>query len=262
MNMQKLILTLAASIVAASVYAQAIKPVLQGVSDKPAAVGKQMSPELRAKLLARTGGFVKKGEEGPAFVFLNLQDIIPEASISVAEQQILGLFQIGSEVKSKSGSKDIMKEAVSELKNPKTGAVIVICNAPEYPSILVAPESRWAMVNVAALSADKPAKEVLAVRTTKELWRAFGYLMGAANSNTDGCVMQTVQSSKDLDDMTAQSMSAEPLGKIAAHMEKLGFIRSRMTTYRKACEEGWAPAPTNDVQKAIWAELKAGKKQE
>ena len=28
-------------------------------------------------------------------------------------------------------------------------------------------------------------------------------------------------------------------------------------TYKKACEEGWAPAPTNDIQKAIWDKVHA-----
>ena len=31
------------------------------------------------------------------------------------------------------------------------------------------------------------------------------------------------------------------------------------STYRKACREGWAPAPTNDVQKAIWEDINATK---
>ena len=31
----------------------------------------------------------------------------------------------------------------------------------------------------------------------------------------------------------------------------------KRSVYRKACEEGWAPAPTNDVQKAIWDKVHA-----
>ena len=29
------------------------------------------------------------------------------------------------------------------------------------------------------------------------------------------------------------------------------------TNYKTACREGWAPAPTNDVQKAIWDKVHA-----
>jgi len=30
-------------------------------------------------------------------------------------------------------------------------------------------------------------------------------------------------------------------------------------TYRRACHLGWAPPPTNDVQRAIWEKIKAEK---
>ena len=32
-----------------------------------------------------------------------------------------------------------------------------------------------------------------------------------------------------------------------------------VSTYLKACEEGWAPTPTNEYQKAIWEQVKADK---
>ena len=42
----------------------------------------------------------------------------------------------------------------------------------------------------------------------------------------------------------------------ASISEKAGVTKSKMTTYLKACQEGWAPAPTNDYQKAIWEETR------
>ena len=38
-------------------------------------------------------------------------------------------------------------------------------------------------------------------------------------------------------------------------MEPLGVRPAIYDTYDRACQEGWAPAPTNDVQKAIWDEV-------
>ena len=29
-------------------------------------------------------------------------------------------------------------------------------------------------------------------------------------------------------------------------------LQQEVSTYKKACEEGWAPNPTNEFQKAIW----------
>ena len=41
------------------------------------------------------------------------------------------------------------------------------------------------------------------------------------------------------------------------YLLSLGVKPYRLTTYRKACEEGWANPPTNDVQKAIWDKVHA-----
>ena len=46
---------------------------------------------------------------------------------------------------------------------------------------------------------------------------------------------------------------------IVANCNKRGIPTLRHGTYRSACEHGWAPAPTNDVQKAIWERVKAAK---
>ncbi len=146
--------------------------------------------------------------------------------------------------------------ALAALKDPAVAAVVVVGDSAGYPALLVAPESRWALVNVAALGGPDTAPDTLAERTIKEVWRAFGYLMGAAHSNFETCLMKPVLAPADLDALKVKCISPEPLNKILAHAQKLGIKPARMTTYRKAVEEGWAPAPTNDVQKALWDEVK------
>jgi hypothetical protein len=88
------------------------------------------------------------------------------------------------------------------------------------------------------------------------MWRAFGYVMGAANSNFEHCLLKPVFATADLDALTPKSLSPEPFAKIMTQAQKMGIKPARMTSYRKAVEEGWAPAPTNDFQRAIWQELK------
>ena len=68
--------------------------------------------------------------------------------------------------------------------------------------------------------------------------------------------MKPVLTPADLDALTGKGLSPEPFSKILAHAQKLGIKPARATTYRKAVEEGWAPPPTNDFQKAVWEELK------
>ena len=113
------------------------------------------------------------------------------------------------------------------------------------------------MVNLAALAKDGPSAELLAKRLQKEVWRGFGYLMGVANSQ-GGCLLMPVTSLADLDGLKAQTLGMEPYVKIMAYARHLGMSPSRAMTYRKALEEGWAPEPANDAQRAIWQEVKGG----
>ena len=136
-------------------------------------------------------------------------------------------------------------------KNP-TGAMIAVIDDPAQPTILVAPEDGWATLNVAKLKSDKPSAELLKLRLHKEFWRTFAYLMGAANAQQQPCLMRPITSVADLDSHKVAVLSPGPMGNVAASMSMMGFARTEYATFRRACEEGWAPAPTNDVQKAIW----------
>ena len=81
--------------------------------------------------------------------------------------------------------------------------------------------------------------------------------MGAANSAYQPCVMRDIQSLSDLDEKPIAIISPEPLMRIDPTLRKLGLAKTRRATYKRACEEGWAPAPTNDWQKAVWQKVKA-----
>ena len=64
---------------------------------------------------------------------------------------------------------------------------------------------------------------------------------------------------KDLDAIPLLQPGPEPNNKMIDEAHRRGVQSARFTTYRQACREGWAPAPTNDLQKAIWEEVKADK---
>ena len=46
---------------------------------------------------------------------------------------------------------------------------------------------------------------------------------------------------------------------IMAWAKSHGLASAKRVAYKKACQEGWAPAPTNDIQKAIWDKVMAEK---
>ena len=60
---------------------------------------------------------------------------------------------------------------------------------------------------------------------------------------------------RSLDRIQLEALSPEPLFKMQDGCSARNMRSARRGTYRRACEQGWAPQPTNDVQKAIWAEF-------
>ena len=247
-----LIAALSCSLTAAAQPAPEATAAPQKPAAKPARV---IDPAARSNMLAKTGGMVQSPVEGPQLLFLNMQTRVAATALDEPADQIGKMLRLPTTRKD-APTAEPLTAALDALKGNQTAAVIVLGDSSDYPSLLIAPESRWAMVNVAALTDENTSAETLALRTKKEVWRAFGYLMGAAHSNFEACLMQTVLSAKELDALKGRSLSPEPFNKIMAHAQKLGMKPQRMATYRKAVEEGWAPAPTNDFQKAIWDELK------
>ena len=121
----------------------------------------------------------------------------------------------------------------------------------------VYPEAFCAVVNVKALAADGASKEVVAERLRKELIRAALFVLGSGYSPSP-CLARPVSNLEELDRLNVPILSPETMTHLKA-MPKLGIHEIRFATYYQACREGWAPAPTNDVQKTIWEQVKADK---
>ena len=69
--------------------------------------------------------------------------------------------------------------------------------------------------------------------------------------------MEPVYKITDLDAVTYPVISPETMNKIIQACNKRGIQAFVSDTYKNACEQGWAPAPTNDIQKAIWDKVHA-----
>lgn len=243
--------------VVVSCYLAAVAQSAAPAPKAPAAktAPRTMTPELRAKMLAKTGGMIQSKAEGPSILLLNTQSRVDAAVFEAPVAQINTMLRLPA-LRKDAPTDAPLSAALEALKDSAIASVVVIGDSSGYPALLIAPESRWALVNVAALDGKGVSAETLADRTSKEVWRAFGYLMGAAHSNFEHCLMKPVLTPADLDALTGKGLSPEPFSKILAHAQKLGIKPARATTYRKAVEEGWAPPPTNDFQKAVWEELK------
>lgn len=224
----------------------------------PAAPGRPPTAESRSNFLAHAGGFVKLAASGPAITLVSVQSRVKAAVLEETLETMRKHTRLPYALADRKGTAAITA-ATETLAGEGVGAVIVVADEEGWPPLLVAPEARWAVVNVAALETKGVSPEVYESRVKKTLWRALGYVMGAANSAFPSCVLKSVFKPEDLDGIKIEMLCPEPFGKLMTQGKLLGMVPATQATYRKACEDGWAPAPTNDVQRAIWDEIKAGK---
>ena len=144
-------------------------------------------------------------------------------------------------------------EGSFDMKNPRVegNSTIFIVDDAALPPVLIAPESRWALVNIAPIALEKRSA-FFEQRTKKELSRAFAYLCGATGSRYERSLTRGITSQTELDKNPDYELPMDIVQRFWDYMKPLGVIPAQRTTYLKACQEGWAPAPTNDVQRTIW----------
>lgn len=146
--------------------------------------------------------------------------------------------------------------AVKELK--AAVAVFVVYDPSSTAPFLVSPDEHWARVNVAALDADRPGQEALVNRTRMAVLRAVAHVCGgAASQGAGGLVGPFTGGIGDYDRFAREDLPITSLQLMQAYLKPLGSRPAVRATYRAACQEGWAPAPENEFQKAIWDQVHA-----
>jgi hypothetical protein len=261
----KSILAACVCLLAASVLAQ--QPSAQQPPPPPAAPAgatppearKTMTPEERRQhIMEMVGGFVTKPTKLPGVLFLNLQQRVPHDFVAATARTIADSAKFKYSTEAAGGEAGAMIARALARTND-VGLVIAIVDEPGAPSLLTAQDAGWARVNVAYLATDNPGDERLRERLIRQLWRATGLVFGAGYSlQFPGSVMRPIRSLADLDAIAGRSYATDTLQVILKSAEQLGIANMRPFTYKVACEQGWAPAPTNQWQKAIWDAAKGG----
>ena len=141
----------------------------------------------------------------------------------------------------------------------KSLVAVVVVDDAVTPAMLIAPEDHWGLVNVNRLVDDLPSdrakSKFLPTRTRKEIIRAFSLLCGGGSSQFKGNLMNAA-SLRETDYMK-ESIPVDMINFWRLHLSTLGVTPKKTASYADACQQGWAPPPTNDVQKAVWKEVHA-----
>ena len=185
------------------------------------------------------------------FLFVNTQKRLPssefERPVSVLRRQ----FAI--DIKLVEGTEFDIKSVPAELESRGAKGAIWIVDSPFLPVCLAATESGWGVLNVAHIVRDNPSPKLQASRVGKLAARLFGMLHGAASpANMPVCVLKNAVGMEGVDGLRSGFISPGAAMRISNYLELAGYKTCNIGSYYEACEEGWAPAPTNAVQKAIW----------
>ena len=203
---------------------------------------------------------VKPKSQQGKIVFVNAQSKLPQAEIEIAVAALYKSAKFKFEVTAASDEgKRSIDRAASACVDFKAQIAVVVVADSDTPAVLVAPEDQWAIVNVAkmdkGLSPGPLYARLFAARCRKEIIRTFSLLCGGGASQFAGNMMSTpsIEELDSVQEFIPIDMERRWTDYLASHGVKPAYIR----TYQQACKEGWAPAPTNDVQKAIWDKVHA-----
>lgn len=213
---------------------------------------KRTPAEIEAARYAATGGMlVKPGTPSGTVRVLNAQKELPLSEFKAAVKTMgagIEKFDIIFE--------DVAAPADFAEAHAKSGSAVVVFLVADdkTPTLLAAPDDGWAVMNVRKLGATlkTPAarEKFFASRCRKQFMRTFAAAAGGIGSTYQENIMN-VAKLPDLD-LCAEFLPYDKSVVIAKHLTKLGLKPTQLVPYRKALMEGWAPSPTNDVQKKLW----------
>ena len=222
--------------------------------------GKFTLEQIKARderVMAKTGGFLQQKASGPQLLLVDARERPSGAIDEVARLYKLGAHLDANVEKTPRGDKaayDFAK-SLSDSKKPLM-TLVVFDGDPSFPALAVYPEERIGLVNADRLKGgeDPAAPEV---RVSKEIWRAMGFIGGVGFSQHENDMMQPYYTLKELDGNIHAYIQPMNMAKMGRFWKRFGVKKEARVPYLVACQEGWAPAPTNDVQKAIWDKVHA-----
>lgn len=226
-------------------------------ADKPKLSREEMRARgeaRKAQIEARHGGKVRNTvNQRGKIVVVNAQKEVDAAQISEPMAKLSAFLKVAIEVQCAESADPMQARALKAEKGADALLMVVSCDKCSEP-MMIAPDGAWAVVNVKALG-DKNVDS----RLRKEVVRAFAYLCGGTKSQYADPMTAAVTDIRQLDLVEQAELPVDVLMRIPEYLKTLGVTQYQEASYQTACKQGWAPAPTNEVQKAIWEKTKAEK---
>ena len=224
----------------------------KGAEGSTNSLDRSSSNEDRVERVKRaTGGLiVKPGTQKGTIAYVNSQSKVSSCVISnvVADLRKLTKYNIIAT----NHPNVTLGSAGASLSALNVQLGIFIVDSSDAPALIVAPEERWGIINVAKLTSDGCEATYSSARLKKEMLRAFAFLCGGVGTRYDNSLLCAVSKPSDLDNVIEERLPVDVISRTIKYLEGYGVSRAVYVEYVDACEQGWAPPPTDKYQKAIW----------
>ena len=223
--------------------------------------GKLISPELKELMDRRSGGLVYPKTNGKSLLLVDARGGEDDGFVGEFVKDMKRNFHLNVSTSRKTvGKDDDFFDAATGFKSGESPAVVMIVDAEKMPTLAVYPEDAVGVVNAARLKDGDAAK--YRERLAKEVWRGMALALGgfaatAPNGRIVKSILSPAYSTADLDAIAARGLSPHQCNAIYESVSAIGLQAAKPVSYKMACKQGWAPAPTNSIQKAIWNEIHA-----
>lgn len=215
------------------------------------------SKSKRDMIIEKMGGYVQRPDlKSGKVVFVNAQKRVKGEEINAVVDSLNRAIHTKMTVETSEGV--ALNTIKSDMTKRGATVAVFVIESNECENIsLISPEGHWAIVNVAALGADGVGDVFVSARTRKEIVRTFTTLLGATASNYNEDLLLPISKIGDLDKISNEKPPMDVMGRVRKHLDLLEIETRQDATYLVACKEGWAPSPTNDIQRAIWEKINA-----
>lgn len=208
----------------------------------------------KAMIEARHGGKVRNtANQRGKVVVLNAQKTVDAAQINEPMEKLAKYLRVTIDVQNGEAAEPCKARELKKSLGADALLMVVECDKCSEP-MMIAPDGAWAVVNVKALG-DRNVD----TRLRKEVVRAFAYLCGGTKSQYADPMTAAVTDVRQLDLIGQAELPIDVLTRTTEYLKTLGVTQYEEVSYQTACRQGWAPAPTNEVQKAIWEKINAEK---
>ncbi len=208
-----------------------------------------------------SGGMVEKDYKGNVLRILDAQNTVPYEKVADMVKHMrwatLLPFETVKGKASSGGMEELSNAAKTLVSADKVGAGVIIVDDTNLVFRIHSDESNWAILNIAFLKADNPQSPKLENRMEKMIWKALARSLNVGAVAHSPSVLKPFKTLDELDANFSMRPSPDGFNAFIDNGKTYGITTLTMSSYRDACHKGWAPAPTNEVQRAIWNKIHA-----